>query len=327
MKMKPVVSQSLTLIADNPFSLGNTLPHLVDDEYTYEINDHTIYKAGGYYHLLACVRKTPVGRLIAHWKSESLLNSPWVLQDDVIRASREAGESMVDWKNHEFLQSPFVIKDNGLYYMFYGGYASGVNSDGEKTDSYDEMENAICLMRSEDGENWTRYKNSEGLSRVFMGPGAARDPFVTKFGDLWYIYYCGHHNRNRDTEAIYCRTSKDLINWSEWQIVHYIPKESRPANQTCESPVVIFKEGYYYLFRSGGGISEEGSVSVFRSENPLNFGIEKDEAFKYLVCGINSHAPEIIADENGIEYISRINDPIKKYRIHISPLSWVKDEN
>jgi len=288
-------------------------------------NDHCIFQAeDGMWHLWACVRGTKVGRILCHWEAENLTDSPWRFTGESIRADKKVGESLVEWRGQEFIQSPFVVKDKGIYYMFYGGYDTGLEANGNRLDAgldYNRAEKQICLMTSPDGRNWTRHKNENGHSRVFVGPGATRDECIVKFGDMWYAYYAGHHNQDRDAAGIYVRTSKDLIGWSNWQIAHYDPQCKRGARKwQAESPVVVERGGYYYMFRTHG--PAQSSTWVFRSTDPLNFGLETSELVTVLDEVI---APEIIVDDKGREYISKISEA-GVYGIRIARLRWEAEQ-
>ncbi|MBD3241027.1 MAG: hypothetical protein GF331_10615, partial [Chitinivibrionales bacterium] len=223
--LRPSIPGPWWVITPKP-SLDDRLPQLsetyseADSYQRNQPNDHHVFQAAdGTWQLWACVRRTPVGRLLVNWEAESLDASPWRLSGRLIRADRDAGESMVEWQGEEFLQSPYIVRDNGRYHLFYGGYDTGMDSDGRTTDDYNDAEKQICLMTSPDGLTWERHRGQDGTSRVFAGPGAVRDECVVRFGDTWYIYYAGHHDRNRRRAAIYGRTSKDLINWSDWCVV------------------------------------------------------------------------------------------------------------
>ncbi len=324
LKLIPVIDSRFYSVAPEPdlqpFGLQPTSTPGVQPN---QPNDHTIFQTGdGKWHLWACVRDTKVGRVLVHWLADSITQSPWKLTGEIHRAKRQAGESMVDWQQQEFIQSPYVVKHNNTYYMFYGGYDSGLNADGDTIDpakNYNEAEKQICLMTSEDGYQWKRHKNAEGLSRVALGPGAARDPCIVQFGNIWYMYYCGHHHRNRTCGAIYVRTSDDLIHWSDWQIAHY-DKNSEGKKWLPESPAVVYRKGYYYLFRTHG---TKSGCYVYRSKNPMNFG--QGDVSGYFV----THLPRLIACEivttpNGKEYISTITNG-KKYGILLAKLKWVNE--
>lgn len=119
--------------------------------------------------------------------------------------------------------------------------------------------------------------------------------------------------------AIYVRTSKDLILWSDWKIAHYdTDYGGRKSAFIPESPVVVFRDGYYYLFRTHG---KESGAYVFRSTDPMDFGIGDDAPDKY-VTRLPVIAPEIIMDGEGNEYISKINDEAHGYGIRLCRLRW-----
>jgi len=325
-KLRPVLDSDFWPIGLQPEL--KELPLLNEERIgPHEPNDHCIFQAAdGTWQLWACVRKTPVGRCLVNWEAENLTDSPWKETGRVIRADRSAGESMVDWKGQEFLQSPFVVKEGDTYYMTYGGYSTGNDKEGSPTDDYGRTQNQICLMTSPDGINWTRHRGENGWSRIVVGPGAARDQNLVKFGDTWHMYYTGHENGSRENEYIYVRTSTDLIHWSDHSIVHFIDREYLNS-YTCESPTVVERGGYYYLFRSGGLKTEAPfSVAVYRSEDPMDFGTSGDGSEK-RVCYFPAHACEIIIDENGQEYASRLhNDDPSHCEINLARLRWEPDE-
>ncbi len=322
-KMRPVVEGRWQLIGPTP-DLTHVLPSINEDQpYMPEPNDHTIFRsADGKWQLWACVRNTPVGRCLVNWESELLPEAPWRWTEQIIRCDREAGESRTDWYGQEFLQSPFVVESDGQYYMYYGGY----DSDLQQSVEYKDLDKQICLMISADGKNWTRHRDDNGFSRVFTGPGATRDESLVQFNGIWHMYYTGHLNGDLEQEAILCRTSDNLINWSDWAIVHYADEAHR-SHHGCESPVVVERNGYFYLFRSGGYEGDgNGSTSVFRSSNPLDFGRDGNPDAFY-VCNLPAHAPEIIVNEDGNEYISRIFDTEEdRYAgIQLARLRWVPE--
>lgn len=320
--LRPRIDGPWRVIAESP-DLSALLPDKNRDPVRdREPNDHHIFRdREGTWHLWACVRETEVGRLLAHWVSPSLDMAPWAFTGDLIRADRNAGESLVAWRNQEFIQSPFIVEHEGRFFMFYGGYATGYDANHEPTIDYASMENQISLMTSPDGRTWTRHRDANGFSRVFVGPGAARDPVVRRFGDRWYLYYTGHHNADVQNEAIYVRTSTDLVQWSDWSIAHFVDPEHR-TSRTCESPQVVERGGRYYLFRSGGYRGDgNGTCAVFVSDDPLDFGRSGDGRDHY-VCNLPTHAPELIRDGEGREYITRIYSPETGYAIQIAPLRW-----
>lgn len=327
LKLRPRIDGPWWVIAPKP-SLDDRLPLLSTDypsageRERNQPNDHHLFQAAdGSWQLWACVRRTPVGRLLVNWEADSLDASPWRLSGRVIRADRDAGESMVEWHGEEFLQSPYVVHENGRYFLFYGGYDTGRDSDGEPTDDYDRVEKQICLMTSSDGHRWERHCDARGRSRVCAGPGAARDECIVRFGDIWYMYYTGHHDRNRNQGAIYVRTSEDLIHWSHWRIAEQNTADERPF--IPESPVVVQRGGAYYLFRTHG---PRHGTYVFRSDDPLDFGCGcATERSPHYVCHLPIIAPEIVTDAGGAEYITRIDDAVHGYRIRMARLTWTEE--
>lgn len=324
-KLCPVIAGDWWVIGPEPDLRPVGLQPEQTDAQPNQPNDHCIFQsADGTWHLWACVRGTKVGRILCHWEAKELTDSPWRFTGEIIRADKAAGESMVDWKGQEFIQSPFVVKEKGKCYMFYGGYDTALDAYGNKLDAaadYDRAQKQICLMTSPDGRKWRRHRDCNGFSRVFVGPGSARDECIVKFADKWYAYYAGHHGADRDTAGIYVRTSKDLVNWSDWRIAQYDPNCRQAKHEwKPESPTVVYRSGYYYLFRTHG--PGKSGTWVFRSEDPLNFGLKAGE----LVTVLDVIAPEIIiVDESGKEYISNIVEN-GVYGIRLAKLKWEKEQ-
>jgi hypothetical protein len=264
------------------------------------VDHHVFQSVDGAWHLWGCIRKTTVGRILYHWEGRSLTEGPWHPTGEIIRVNRDAGESLAYNNGEECIQSPFVVVVDGTYYMFYGGDGSGVNEDGNPVAADDpSMAGQLCLMTSPDGRTWTRYRNAEGQSRLFIGPMAARDPCLINIGGLWHLYYAGYHGYADGEAGFYVRTSSDLIHWSDRTLVHLDSRYGGHRWQT-ECPHVVYRGGTYYLFRTVHYATAE--THVFRSEDPLDFGVG-DAGDKY-VGSIAVAAPEIIVDGEGNEFIT-----------------------
>jgi hypothetical protein len=315
----PVVAGPWKLIAPKPDLSSLGLEPAPGDR-TNEPNDHTFFRdAQGRWHLWACVRNTAVGRILYHWRSDKLTDSPWEPTGQVIRADKAAGESRIEYRGQEFIQSPFVVVHQGLWYMFYGGYATGQDPQGQPTEDYGRMENQISLMTSPDGIHWQRRLDDRGRSRVFAGGGAARDPFIGYFQGRWHAYYAGHHDCRREQAAIYHRVSDDLVNWSEWDITHDA-QAGGPYEYIPESPVVIQRRERFYLLRTHGPRS---GTYVFVSDRPDDFGRTAAESRERFVTRLEGViAPEIITDASGSMWISTIADGQGSYAIRMAPLQW-----
>ncbi len=323
-KLKPVLDGEYWLTAPCP-DLRDILPAGENSLYhggslQGECNacvDHHIFRDNeGLWHQWACVRNTSVGRILYHWTAESLTDSPWTPTGEIIRCDHMRGESVGGCAaaRSEFIQSPFVLKHDGLFYMFYGGHTTLPEEPSVSVEACQ-----MCLMTSEDGRDWKRYENSEKFSRLFAGPGEVRDPCVIKVGDVWHMYYAGFHSGDVLRTAFFVRTSEDLIHWGDWKIVHEDPKYGEGRWDT-ECPFVIYKESYYYLFRTKNYYT--GETCVFRSENPFDFGI--GDASEKFVCELYCAAPEIITDTEGAEYLSSSHNP--QAGNYLCRLKWVDDE-
>jgi beta-fructofuranosidase len=324
-KMRPVLDGDFWLIGPNPADLD--LPHLVEQvprpdtpegAPVHECVDHHIFQsADGAWHLWGCIRKTTVGRILYHWEGESLTHGPWRQTGEILRANHDAGESLDDWRGEEWMQSPFVVSEGGRYFMFCGAHGTAADGRGDPVPHGDlRMACQMCLMTSDDGRQWTRYRNPAGQSRVFVGPGETRDPCLLRVDGLWYLYHAGYHDHDPKQAGFYVRTSRNLIHWSDWRLVHQDPDFGAGRWHT-ECPHVVYRGGYYYLFRTADYVRAE--TYVFRSENPCDFGVG-DASDKY-VGRIAVAAPEIVVDSEGNEFITSNHDLFGGTRL--CRLRWV----
>lgn len=309
--LKPQLDGDYWMIGDNPEVIELTEYDELTGEFTQHCVDHHIFRSeDGKWNLWGCIRGLKNGRILYHWQGDSLTDRHWHQTGEIIRADRSYGESIDDWYDKEYIQSPYVVKENGKYYMFYGGHTTGMDYEGNPITAYGGnidllYTNSICqmcLMTSLDGIHWERHENENGKSNVFEGPGEVRDPCLLKIGGTWYMYYAGcHKEEDKVVPGIYARKSEDLINWSEYRLVHSDVRRRFGGefwNQEC--PHVVERGGYYYLFTTQDYAS--GRTHVFRSEDMLDFGV--GDSMKYYVGMIYAAAPEIIVDADGSEYIT-----------------------
>ena len=336
-KMKPVLNGDFWMIGDNPDLEPILGKKEFENGWIPECVDHHIFQAeDGLWHLWGCIRGTQVGRILYHWRSANLTDAHWEQTGEVIRSDQSYGEDLRRVGKQEWIQSPYCIKHEGKYYMYFGGHssewdiwgrASGEEDDWLKTVNY--LRGQICLLLSDDGLHWERYVNENGQSRVSMGPGESRDPMLLKVGEKWIMYTAGAVVA-RDGQAlpqIYARTSTDLLHWSDWVAVHYdfapmLPERIPTRIWTLECPFVCEHEGYYYLFRT-----EEyptARTHVYRSEDPMDFGLGDEEATEKYVGMIAVAAPEIVRDAQGDEFISS-NHNLKGGTM-LCRLDWIPDE-
>jgi hypothetical protein len=251
--------------------------------------------ADGTWQLWSCIRHTACGgntRLFYRWEGQQLTDTDWKPMGIAMEADPKLGESVGG------LQAPHVIRWNGLYHMAYGDWVN------------------ICFATSEDGKTFERVIHPNGKTGVFTeGPnGHTRDPMLIRIGDLWYCYYTALHNRQGYG---FCRTSPDLKTWSHSCVVSYGGRVG-PGSWQNECPHVVEPEpGVFYYFRNQY-YGQNARNWVYRSSNPLNFGIDNDE--DHLVRSWKLAAPEVIVHE-GQYYIASLMDSLKG--IKIAQLKWI----
>jgi arabinan endo-1,5-alpha-L-arabinosidase len=225
---------------------------------------------------------------------------------------------VVGWNmKGQWIQSPFVVRAAGRFYLFYGEHGTGRDAQGRPTPPDDaRMESQICLMTSPDGCQWQRYAGAGGFSRVFTGPGEARDPCLIEIDGVWHIYYAGYQAGDPQQAGIYARTSGDLIHWSDWRLVHS-GHAIASGRWSHDCPHVVQRGGQFFLFRTADYASAESYV--FRSGDPLDFGIGPAALDRY-VGPLRVAAPEVIVDEAGREYVTSNHD--LSAGAQICPLVW-----
>ncbi len=322
-KLRPVLDGDFWLTGGNP-DLGKIGGNRDDSKgWVQECVDHHIFRAGdGLWHLWGCIRGTKVGRILYHWKAASLTDRDWEQTGEMIRCNTSYGENLSRWGDQDWIQSPFIMHDGEKYIMFYGGHSTQWDVVGACTGkAYPSihMQSAmsrgqICSMESADGLHWTRRLNRDGQSRLFIGPGEARDPSLLKVGDVWHLYYAGAvlDESGAPLAGDYLRTSVDLRHWSDWRLVHRDRSVTDPSNLnkpvwTHECPTVVYREGYYYLFRTENYTQRR--THVYRSEDPADFGLTDSAAQEKYVGMIAVGAPEIITDTDGAQYITSSHLP------------------
>lgn len=294
---RPALSGHAWHISDNP-DLGELAAP------RQEVVDHAIFRsADGRWHLWACIRGTAVGRLLYRWEGESIEGPRWEPQGIAMRADRAAGESIDEPDGREWIQAPHVTRWGETYYMFYGGHRTETG------------ESQICLATSPDGRAWTRHRDERGYSRVFVGPGEARDPMILRVGDLYHCYYTGHDTGRPAPCKIFVRTSTDLLHWFDYREVSW-GGSGGEGRWSAECPFVVERDGWYYLFRTSR-YSPPALTHVYASRDPLDFGPGTDVQ---KVATLQVAAPEVVTVD-GSYYISSVED--LQGGIQVSRLEWV----
>jgi len=216
-----------------------------------------------------------------------------------VRADPAFGERIKDGK--ETAGAPYFVKIDDTYYCLYhsGGFR---------------------LMTSQDGAHYTRAKLADGTNRTTI-PGG-RDVTLMKHGDTWYAYatvtdWVKGKPRTREnlTSWIVAATSQDFKTWTG---KHVVSKGGRPGSGPVdsESPFVVYLDGYFYLFRAS---SITFKTYVYRSKDPLNFGVDDDAK---LIAEFRIKAPELV-HHGGQWYISDLHD---FQGIRMTKVRWEKDD-
>lgn len=330
-RLKPVLDSEWWLIGPTPPGLDAQLPGPApvpsglgaDDaaarrEHNAPVDHHIFRDDTGTFHLWGCIRATKVGRILYHWRTADIHTSPWECTGDIIRCNHDAGECLDDWAGDEWLQSPFFVRHGELWHMLYGGHGTGGTAADDCTYTTPSMPGQMCLMTSPDGLAWTRHCGAHGYSRVFAGPGEVRDPCVIRIGDLWYLYYAGFSHGEQSRPGFFCRTSTDLVHWSDYTLVHEDLAVS-PHRWGTECPHVVERDGFYYLFRTED--YRKAITHVYRSDDPLDFGI--GNAAEKHVCTFPGAAVEVYRMPDGSEVVSSNHEP--DIGTHMARIRWVPD--
>ena len=285
----PMIDGAWWTVATNP-----DLGELDGGEHQQPVDFAVWQSANRMWQLWSCIRRTKCGgktRLLYHWQGKNLTDRDWEPMGIAMEANTKFGERVGG------LQAPYVLKINNLYHMFYGCW------------------DAISVATSEDGVTFKRKLNAEGKSIIFdhEKDSNPRDPIVIQVDSLWFCYYTAFPNRKgRD----YCRTSKDLVNWSEPKVVAF-GGQSGTGPGSAECPFIVHRDPYYYLFRTQH-YADSPQTSAYRSKDPMYFGINDDS---YFVCRLSVAAPEIILHEEQY-YIAALLPNLKGIRI--AKLKWVQ---
>jgi hypothetical protein len=259
--------------------------------------DFSVWQAAdGTWQLWSCIRRTKsVGRtrLLFGWEGKQITDPDWSPQGIKMEADPSLGET------EGGLQAPHVVLKDGQYHMLYGDWEN------------------ICLATSDDGKKFQRQILPNGKTGMFTEGvgGNSRDPFAILIGDEWFVYYTSFLNKQG---AVYCRTSPDLRKYDESKTVAF-GGVSGTNGTSAECPYVVKHDGHYYLFRTQQYYEKNGGpqTCVYRSTDPLNFGINQDRL--YFVCKLPIAAPEIIRYE-GQDYVAALMPDVKGIRI--AKLGW-----
>ena len=222
------------------------------EQETWYINDHCFVRGeDSVWHLFGITHAEPAApldeRSFAHATSPKLTAAPWRKQPFALTTDDMQGE--------RHLWAPHIIRHDGIYYMF---YCAG----GDDNTRY-----RIHLATSPDLWHWERH----AANPLIVDGYDARDPMVLRIGDQWVLYYTATDQPAGGYHVVACRTSADLITWSERRIVFQDSKTGTYGGGT-ESPFVVRRGPYFYLFIGPRGdyMRDYDRTEVFRSQDPFS---------------------------------------------------------
>ncbi|MFI1809077.1 family 43 glycosylhydrolase [Streptomyces sp. NPDC020422] len=217
------------------------------------LNDHTLLRAGGRWHLFGIVGDSaPPGRSPDSAKEVSFAHAsapspygPWTGHADALTVDP-------GYHGEEHLWAPHVVEADGTYRMFYAaGGAEGA---------------AINLATSTDLFTWTRIPSGP----LFRGR-AARDPMVLRVGAEWVMYYT-EVSASDGRHLVCTRRSDDLLHWSEPGTAYADATTEATGVSVTESPFVVERDGWYYLFI--GPRNGYDGTDVLASLDPFRFTLD-----------------------------------------------------
>ena len=261
--------------------------------------DFAIWQAAdGTWQCWSCIRHTKCGgntRLFYGWEADRLTEPEWRPKGIMMQADADLGETPGG------LQAPHVFRHDGKYWMVYGDWVN------------------ICMAQSEDGKRFERIVRGSGKTGMFAESQATWDPMILNVGDLFHCYYTARPATKGlplPKGAVYCRTSKNLADWSDSVVVNAGGCGGWSA-YSAQCPFVLRhpNNGKYYLFRT----SSTGSnhlTNVYRSNDPLDFGVDDNRCW---ATSLPVAAPEILVDE-GRYYVASMRPEYDGLRI--ARLKW-----
>ncbi|MBM4017316.1 MAG: hypothetical protein FJ288_03155 [Planctomycetes bacterium] len=257
--------------------------------------DFAVWQAAdGTWQLWSCIRGTRQPgktRLFHRWEGKRLTDADWQPRGVAMQADPKAGET------EGGLQAPHVIKIYTIYHMFYGDWEH------------------ICLAASPDGKAFARRLGPGGTSGMFgEGPGNnTRDPMVLRVGGLYHCYYTAYPNREG---SVFCRTSEDLLKWSDSRRVAFGGAAgTNPYSAECPFAAWRPEAKRFFLFRTQR-YGQKAQTTVYASPDPLDFGINDD---RWRLGTLPVAAPELI-DHEGQTYIAALLPSLKG--IQVARLAW-----
>lgn len=205
------------------------------------LNDHTVVRDDdGTFHVIGITHESmgmPHRESAFLHASARRVEGPWRPLPDALLA-RAPEENL--WAPHVVRRGPRA------WTMYYYG---------------NTPDHRVLRADSDDLATWRRHPAS--------APGG-RDPFALRDGGAWRMYSVGVGDDGRG--QIIVTTSPDLVAWSPLRVAVEDPTPSLGWGN-LESPCVVARDGWYYLFltQTSESIIDYVRTLVFASRDPVRF--------------------------------------------------------
>ena len=295
------IAQDKTVKADKPvITIGKfekIFDQSVGEDDVWYMNDHCFIKGPeGKWHMIGITgRDAPkkwAENYLAHAVADSLTGK-WVKKPYAMTARTDLDE-MVLW-------APYILKHDDTYYMY---YCAG---------DPDHRRYQINLATSKDLYEWSRYTGNP----LFVDGFDGRDPFVyhDEINNRWIMYYTATKKPEGGNHIVGARISYDLVHWTKDRYVVYTDPEKGTWGGNTESPFVIKRGDWYYLFIGPG--ESYVTTKVFKSRDLFSWDATDE------VTTLETHAAEIVRDDHGKWYISHCG--LQRGGLYLAPLYWHDD--
>lgn len=266
----------------------------VGEQDVWYINDHCFIQGpDGKWHMIGITgRDAPkpwAENSLTHAVADSLTGK-WVKKPFAMTARNDLDETV--------LWAPHIVKHGDTYYMYYcAGHP-------------DHRRYQINLATSKDLYEWSRYTGNPLFTDGFDG----RDPFIyhDEINNRWIMYYTATIKPEGGNHIVAARISYDLVHWTKDRYVVYRDQEKGTWGGNTESPVVIKRGDWYYLFIGPG--SNYITTKVFKSRDLFSWDLSDE------IGTLETHAAEIIQDGNGKWVISHCG--LKRGGLFLAPFFW-----
>lgn len=282
-----------------PMSIGKYIKifdqSVGEKEATWYVNDHCIIKGpDNKWHMIGIIGqdapKVWDESHLTHAVADKLYG-PWEKKPYAMSRRLDLNETV--------LWAPYIVKQEDTYYMYYCG--------GDP----DHRRYQINLAISKDLYEWTRFSENPLFTDGYDG----RDPFIFRdeFNKRWILYYTATSKPEGGEHIVAARISTDLVHWTKDRYVVFRDTAKGTWGGNTESPFVVQRGDWYYLF-IGPGASYK-TTKVYRSHDLFNFDFFKDE-----VATLDSHAAELVVDEKGQWHITSCG--LDQKGLYMAPFYW-----